>query len=256
MVGNTMIAKRAFVIVLAMASGCATSTTAVRDTGPELARLLQNKAATVLIETDNGGHGTGVILNYDGYILTVEHIVRDAKTITVIAHPNDASTRKSSANLISSRESDDLAIIKTELPMPAVVSFGTLAKLYQGDTVYTESYPYEHGPLVTKGYLMSKGHTITLGEFEIPNALIVDIPEAAGSSGCGLFSARDGTYHGMLYIGVQVSDKKKGGRPLLMEMFHSVKTIRAFLDGLDIKYHVEYPEQKKKMRIRGPHHDL
>lgn len=243
--GNTMIVRYVAALFFATTVGCAASTAMVRDTSPELARLIQNKAATVLVKTDNGNHGTGVILNHDGYILTVAHIFKDAKTITVIAHPDGTSTRTSSAKLITSRKSDDLAIIKTALPMPAVVSFGSLKRFYEGDTVYTESYPYRYGPLVTKGYLMSKHLRIEVEGIGLDDALIVDLPEGPGSSGCGLFAARDGTYMGILFLGLRISNADRKDRQLIMEMFHSVTTIRAFLDEMDIRYHIEYPEPKK-----------
>jgi S1-C subfamily serine protease len=82
----------------------------VRPSSPGAgARLNQMLKSSVSIKTDDG-HGSGVIVSEDGYIITNYHVVAGAKSIGVIF--NDDS--KVTARVVRTSTGGDLALLKVE----------------------------------------------------------------------------------------------------------------------------------------------
>lgn len=87
--------------------------------------------SVVSIITD-AGTGTGIVMSADGYLITNEHVIADAQTITAMLYDEQSYT----AALIGSDEASDLAVLKIE-PDGALTAaeFGNSDALRVGDTV-------------------------------------------------------------------------------------------------------------------------
>lgn len=105
------------------------------------------------------GWGSGFIISKDGYILTNNHVVEDAKEITVTL--NDE--REFDAKLIGSDPDSDIALIKIKGDNLTVAEMGDSDKLKVGQWVVAIGNPlgYEHS--VTAGIVSAKGRKLGTG---------------------------------------------------------------------------------------------
>ncbi|MEG2353795.1 MAG: trypsin-like peptidase domain-containing protein [Clostridium sp.] len=85
------------------------------------------------------GIGSGVIINEEGYILTNNHVVQNAKTINVILN----NGKEVEAKVINTDPSYDLAIVKIteDIKMPGVAEFGDSENLSVGESVVAIGNP-------------------------------------------------------------------------------------------------------------------
>jgi len=130
------------------------------------------------------GAGSGIVISSDGYIVTNNHVVEDAKTITV--RLNDKS--EYIATLVGTDPKTDLAIIKIEASglQPAV--FGYSGTLMVGETTIAIGNPLgELGGTVTTGIISALDREITI-DGETMSLLQTDASINPGNSGGGLFN--------------------------------------------------------------------
>ncbi|HVN84277.1 MAG TPA: DegQ family serine endoprotease [Candidatus Binatia bacterium] len=107
--------------------------------------------------------GSGFIISPDGYIVTNDHVVRDATRIRVRL----ADKTEYDAKLIGSDAKTDVALIKIEpnekLP---VVRLGSSAALEVGDWVVAIGNPFGLAQTVTAGIVSAKGRVIGAGPYD------------------------------------------------------------------------------------------
>jgi S1-C subfamily serine protease len=104
------------------------------------------------------GVGTGFVVRSDGFILTNEHVVENAETITVTL-PNG---RDLPARVVASDHDHDLAVLKVDATGLTAVSLGDSSKLVVGERVVAIGYALDlsGGPTVTSGVISSLQRTI------------------------------------------------------------------------------------------------
>lgn len=85
------------------------------------------------------GMGSGIIFSEDGYILTNNHVIDGAQSISVIL----STGKEVSAKVVNYDASLDLAVIKVteSVKMPAVAEFGNSKDLQAGDSVIAIGNP-------------------------------------------------------------------------------------------------------------------
>jgi putative serine protease PepD len=101
---------------------------------------------------DQGGTGSGVVLDADGHILTNNHVVSPAAgvpgaTIKAIFHDNTQVP----AQIVGRDPKSDLAVIKVNVPNPTVARIGSSAGLAVGDGVIAIGSPLGLVGTVTTG---------------------------------------------------------------------------------------------------------
>ncbi|HEX4362823.1 MAG TPA: trypsin-like peptidase domain-containing protein [Pseudonocardia sp.] len=101
---------------------------------------------------DQGGTGSGVVLDKDGHILTNNHVVSPAvgvpgSQIKVIFHDNTQVP----AEVVGRDPKTDLAVIKVNVPNPTVAQIGSSANLAVGDGVIAIGSPLGLAGTVTDG---------------------------------------------------------------------------------------------------------
>jgi len=100
--------------------------------------------------------GSGFIINKEGYIVTNDHVVRDAETIQVKLSDDNVYSGK----VIGSDPKTDIAVIKINAkgPLPAAV-FGDSAKLQVGQWAVAIGNPFGLDRTVTVGVVSATGRS-------------------------------------------------------------------------------------------------
>jgi serine protease Do len=133
-----------------------------------------------------GGLGSGVIVNRDGYVLTNNHVVAGADTVRVEL----TDRRVFDATIVGSDEPSDLAVLKIEASQLPVVPFGDSESVNVGDVVLALGNPMGVGQTVTMGIISAKGRATGLGDGSFEDFLQTDAPINTGNSGGALVNTR------------------------------------------------------------------
>lgn len=100
------------------------------------------------------GLGSGVIINKKGYVLTNNHVIKDAKSISVKL----TDGRTSDAKVIGSDSNTDLAVLKiNNLKDLPEITLGASASLRVGDVVLAIGNPFGFERTVTMGIVSASG---------------------------------------------------------------------------------------------------
>jgi putative serine protease PepD len=134
------------------------------------------------------GEGAGVVYDKRGDILTDEHVVSGAQSVTV-KFPDG---RKAKAKVLGSNTGADLAVIRVDVPSSALhpLPFANSANVHVGDGVIAIGSPFGLPNTVTSGIVSAVGRTISApNQFTIANAIQTDAPINPGNSGGPLINS-------------------------------------------------------------------
>ena len=127
------------------------------------------------------GMGTGVLIDYRGYIVTNYHVVDGVHEIFVTL----ADGKRQVAKLVARDMETDLAVIKIDAQYPfPVVPIGTSSDLMPGETVIAvgNAYGYEH--TVTRGIVSALHRAVQVSDAQFYDDLIqTDASINPGNSG-------------------------------------------------------------------------
>jgi Do/DeqQ family serine protease len=138
------------------------------------------------------GSGSGVIISADGYIVTNNHVVRNASKIEVTL--NDKRTFK--GKLIGADPNTDLALIKIDASNLNFVVYGNSDDTKIGEWVLAVGNPFNLTSTVTAGIISAKGRNINIiGEngnstFPIESFIQTDAAVNPGNSGGALVNTK------------------------------------------------------------------
>lgn len=104
------------------------------------------------------GVGSGVIITADGYIMTNNHVIADAKKIEV-AVDNGGNTKNYTAEVIGADPLTDVALIKINATGLKPATLGDSAQLRVGDIVLAAGAPMELSRSVTQGIVSALGRS-------------------------------------------------------------------------------------------------
>jgi putative serine protease PepD len=140
--------------------------------------------AIKVLTSEGEDEGTGIVLNEKGLILTNDHVVKGARSITIDASGSSNATR--SATLVGEEANKDLALIRVD-PSGLGLKALTLARsssVRVGDTVYAIGTPYGLEETFTKGIVSALGRTISAPDgAKIAGAIQTDAALNPGNSG-------------------------------------------------------------------------
>jgi serine protease Do len=132
------------------------------------------------------GSGSGVIISKDGYIITNNHVVKDAsdKGIKVVL----MDKREFTAQLIGTDPTTDIAVIKIEANDLAVASVGNSDDVQVGQWVLAVGNPLGLNNTVTAGIVSALGRNINVSgdNYAINNFIQTDAAINPGNSGGAL----------------------------------------------------------------------
>lgn len=131
--------------------------------------------------------GSGVIISADGYIVTNEHVVKNATKLEITLNDN----RVFEANVIGSDPNTDLALLKIESTNLDFLVFGNSDSLKIGEWVMAVGNPFRLQSTVTAGIVSAKARNINLLEHQGIEAFIqTDAAVNPGNSGGALINTR------------------------------------------------------------------
>ena len=129
--------------------------------------------------------GSGVIISEDGYIITNNHVIEDASSVTVRLTNGESYDAK----LVGTDSTLDVALLKIEAENLTVATFGDSSKLAVGQTAIAVGNPLgELGGTVTDGIISALDREISI-DGQTMNLLQTNAAINPGNSGGGLFDA-------------------------------------------------------------------
>ena len=138
--------------------------------------------------------GSGVVISADGYIVTNNHVVQDAKEIKIIL-----DTKTYIGKLIGTDPSTDLDVVKIDAKNLASSEFGNSDNLKLGEWVLAVGNPMNLQSTVTAGIVSAKNRNIDLltskynpneNVFPIESFIQTDAAVNSGNSGGALVNTR------------------------------------------------------------------
>src|SRR5262245_23745259 len=130
------------------------------------------------------GSGSGFIIRKDGVILTNNHVVENAKSITVTL----SDGRELEARVMGRDPKTDLAVLKVDASALPTARLGDSSELNVGDWVVAIGNPFGLSNTVTAGIVSAKGRAIGAGPYD--DFIQTDAPINPGNSGGPLLDER------------------------------------------------------------------
>jgi len=126
------------------------------------------------------GIASGFIFSPDGYILTNEHVVHDAKTIRVTM----ADGRNFTGKLVGKDERSDIAVIKVNAGGNLTAApLGDSDKIKVGDWAIAVGFPFGLQETVTNGIISAVRQSLTIEGSNYSNMIQTDAAINRGNSG-------------------------------------------------------------------------
>lgn len=177
------------------------------------------------------GIGTGFIINEDGFVVTNQHVIDKADSITV----NISENEKYNAKVVGQDYELDLAVLKIE----SNKKFGTLQmgdsdKIRVGEWVIAIGNPYGLDHTVTAGLVSAKGRPIKIEDRIYKNLIQTDAAINPGNSGGPLLD----TSGQVIGINTAVNAKGQGigfaipintAKQVLNELINKGKVVRPYI---------------------------
>jgi serine protease Do len=143
---------------------------------PELRRRFEQMIPRNQRPREGRGGGSGFFISQDGFIVTNNHVIENAKEITVTLKDE----RELKARVLGTDERSDLAVLKVEGRNFPYVEFDTTTKPRVGDWVVAIGNPFGLGGSATAGIVSAEGRDIG---GQLANFIQIDAPINPGNSG-------------------------------------------------------------------------
>lgn len=126
------------------------------------------------------GIGTGFLITQDGYIITNQHVVNNAESVSVTM---TGQKDKIPATVVGQDYELDLAVLKISGSNYPTLPLGDSDKMRVGDGVIAIGEPYGLDHTVTTGVVSAKGRPITIEDRNYKNLIQTDAAINPGNSG-------------------------------------------------------------------------
>lgn len=119
------------------------------------------------------GTGSGVIYSDDGYIITNNHVVKDADKITVTL----ASGESLQAELVGTDATNDIAVIKIDSDGLPAIRIGDSDSAVVGQLVVAIGSPFGYEQTVTSGIISALNRSVSAssGDYSADNTLLTNL---------------------------------------------------------------------------------
>ena len=133
---------------------------------------------------NTNSRGSGFIFSQDGYIVTNQHVVKDAQEIRVKL--NDG--RELQATVVGSDERTDIALLKVDADHLPILKIGNAQTLEVGEWVLAIGSPFGFDHSATAGIVSAKGRSLPTDNY-VP-FIQTDVAINPGNSGGPLFNLK------------------------------------------------------------------
>lgn len=155
--------------------------------GEEIYKKVSPSVVSVIATLSNGtGSGSGVIMSADGYIITNDHVVADAQSVSV--QLSDGT--QMDAQIIGTDEQTDLAVIKVEPESELTpAEFGNSDDLQPGEYAYAIGSPggVQFANTITGGRISAINRDVTIND-RVMTLIQTDASINPGNSGGALIN--------------------------------------------------------------------
>jgi S1-C subfamily serine protease len=160
--------------------------TVAETVGPAVVSIAINKPSRG-DEPESGGAGSGVMITPDGYILTNDHVVHNAKQLSV-ALTNGTTL---SATIVGMDPATDLAVIRADSSNLPFATLGESVSLHVGQLVIAIGNPFGFQSTVSTGVVSALGRALRSRDARlIENIIQHTAPLNPGNSGGPLVDSR------------------------------------------------------------------
>ncbi len=159
-------------------------TQAVQKVGPAVVTVVGKVPGQMTMFGMTGDQtvsGTGFFITQDGYVLTNNHVVEGTKQVDIVLSDGSQQT----ASIVGTDRYSDIAVLKTDGKVPAVVTLGNSDKMDPGESVIAIGSPLgDFKNTVTVGVVSATGRSIDAGNgYTIENLIQTDAAINHGNSG-------------------------------------------------------------------------
>jgi 2-alkenal reductase len=159
-------------------------TQSVKKVGPAVVTVVGTISGQMTffgVTGDQTVSGTGFFITDQGYILTNNHVVEGTQQVNIVL----SDGTQQSATIVGTDQYSDIAVLKTDGKVPAVVSLGNSDKLDPGESVIAIGSPLgDFKNTVTVGVVSATGRSIDSGKgYTIDNLIQTDAAINHGNSG-------------------------------------------------------------------------
>ena len=183
-------------------------------------------------EHRSSGQGSGVIVSPDGYILTNNHVIDGARTVTIML----PDKREFMGKIVGADPKTDLAVVKIDGQNLPTISWGDATQLQVGEYVLAVGNPFGLNSTVTLGIVsaLGRGH---MGITQYEDFIQTDAAINPGNSGGALVNTR-GELVGINtaifsqtggYQGVGFAVPTSMSKPIYESLVKNGKVVRGFL---------------------------
>ena len=133
------------------------------------------------------GLGSGVIFDQKGYVITNQHVIEGADSITVLL----SDGREASTEVVGEDFLTDLAVLKIDMSELKAIELGNAEDLLIGEWAIAIGHPFatmveDASPTVTVGVVSATGRTLKTEDRLYRNLIQTDASINPGNSGGGL----------------------------------------------------------------------
>lgn len=169
------------------------------------------------------GVGSGFIIDGDGYIVTNNHVIADADSISVRL----SDDRQFSADVVGTDEKTDLALLKIDADDLAISTLGDSDTTRVGDWVVAIGNPFGLGGTATVGIVSARGRDIRSGPYD--DYMQIDASINRGNSGGPVFNTAGEV------VGVNTAIFSPNGGSVGIGFAIPVNQVRSIVDELKSK---------------------
>ena len=196
-------------------------------------------SGSALVQAADLTSGSGVVIGANGEVLTNSHVVENCTKITV-----RSSSAASAAFLVARDEKNDLAVVRSKLPLSSAVAFREGGPVRAGDAVVALGYPLS-GLLATAANLSVGNVSALAGLGDDSRYLQISAPVQPGNSGGPLLDA-SGHLVGIVTAKLNAMRIARftGDVPQNVNFALKAEVARTFLDSKGITYQTARSEQQ------------
>jgi serine protease Do len=200
-----------------------------------------------------GGQGSGVIVTSDGYVLTNNHVIDGAKTVTITL----PDKREFKGLIVGSDPKSDIAVIKIDGSNLPTLSWGDSSRLQVGEYVLAVGNPFGLNSTVTLGIVSALGRG-RMGITQYEDFIQTDAAINPGNSGGALVNTK-GELVGINtaifsqsggYQGVGFAVPTSMSKPIYESLVKTGKVVRGYL-GIGIQDVNQ--DLAKSFNLKGSH---
>ncbi len=197
-------------------------------------RISPSVVSILVITEDGGGTGSGFVIDESGLILTNNHVVENAVSVSVILKDGTELP----AEVLGRDPSTDVALLRVEARMFSPVGLGDSDQVRIGQPAIVIGSPFGFDQSLTAGYISALGRKLRSGDdygTEIDNVIQTDAAVNPGNSGGPLLNTEGEV------IGITTAIFSIGGGFEGIGLAVPINTARAVAEELRVRGYVRRP---------------